>query len=145
MRYREPGGSGGLATIMVVLVVLVLAVIFRGGPRNERMRSAAAPAIQAIQRYAQTHGRYPASLAETGATAPFTPYGRYRYRAIDDGADCSLSVGSSFRDGFVLVWDCARGQWSMDRGARLEPAERAPAAPGPVVNAPTADTVDKQG
>ena len=117
-------GRGGFAVAVSIGIILAVVVLFRGGPRSERMRQAAEPTIRAIEQYAQQHGHYPSSLAATGASAPLTPYGRFQYHASNDGADCSLSVGSRFRDGFVLTWDCARRQWSTNSLMRIVPATR---------------------
>ena len=121
--YRRRG-QGGLVVAVGIGIILVVVLLFRSGPRSEQMRQAAEPTIRAIERYAQQHGHYPSTLAATGAVTPFTPYGRFRYHASEDSTDCSLSVGSRFRDGFVLTWDCAKRQWSTNSVMRIAPAAR---------------------
>jgi hypothetical protein len=113
----------------VIAVVLIAIIIFRSGPRSSTLREAAQPAIQAIERYAQTHdGRYPATLAATGATPALTAYGRYHYQVLDGGANCSLSVGSEARDGFLLRWECRTRLWTMNPRSRIEPPAPIPAS-----------------
>jgi hypothetical protein len=127
---RQRRGHGGLSFGLVIAVVLIAIIaIFRSGPRSTTLREAAEPAIQAIEQYAQEHdGRYPATLAVTGASPALTAYGRYHYQVLDDGANCSLSVGSEARDGFMLRWDCRTRLWTMNPRSHIEPAAPIPAA-----------------
>lgn len=124
---RRRGRGGGGAVAIGIIVVLAVVIIFRSGPRSKELRATAEPAIQAIDQYVQQHGRYPATLAATGETAPLTAYGRYRYQVMPDGAGCSLSVGSDARDGFVLTWDCATRLWTVNSRAHVDPIAAQPA------------------
>ncbi|HEX6965624.1 MAG TPA: hypothetical protein VF166_07470 [Gemmatimonadaceae bacterium] len=120
----EPRRRGPYSAVIVgvVLALLVVIVVFRSGPRSEEMRKAAAPTIRAIEQYVAQHGRYPASLGVIGKSAPLTAYGHYHYRVTPDGSRCSLSVGSRFRDGFVLTWDCTTRLWTTNPALHVGPS-----------------------
>lgn len=110
-----PPRRGGTVVRWFALIAFVAVAAWRAAPQRDQIHRAARPAIHALERYAAEHGHYPRTLSSTGLQTPFTSLGRFRYRATDDGAGCELTVGSMFRDGRVLRWDCAAQRWSVVR------------------------------
>ena len=69
--------------------------------------------IEAIERFRQANGRYPASLAEASCSPRADTHGRWQYEVWPDGTTFSLKVGDYERDGFVLYLG-DDGKWRVD-------------------------------
>jgi hypothetical protein len=68
--------------------------------------------VAAVERFRETNGRYPETLAEAGVVPPPTRYGAWGFEW--DGGEYVLSIGDYGRDGFVLYYSSRNRDWYAD-------------------------------
>lgn len=89
------------------------AVTFWQAPSLESIPTMGQPVVDELLRYRKAHGRFPESLDMLEVSLAPTFYGNWRYRMLNDGSSCSLSLGDYGRYQFEVSWSPEHG-WYTD-------------------------------
>ncbi len=112
-RVYGPMARGFVAVAISSLPLAGLALYDKSAPSRDDLRAFGEPTVDAIKRFREREGRYPANLSEAGAELPLpTRFGAWRYESLSESS-CQLSVGDYSIDPFVVFWS-SRSGWGVD-------------------------------
>ena len=112
-----PTLCAAVSVAVVIGSIMTLPPGYSPGERDrvERLHAQFSPALE---RYRQTHGDYPPTLAAAGIATPQTEYGPLQYRrelSREGRPAYVISFGDYVQNGFVTWWDSGAQQWYLDR------------------------------